>query len=70
MVKFVIVECTICDAPSRAQEGPVAPSRQRREAVPWGTISKVDTDRDALAAKSSHVGTVLNAADDKPAHKK
>ena len=42
MVKFVIVERTICDAMSRAQEGPApfTPPRQRREAMPWCKISE------------------------------
>jgi hypothetical protein len=72
MVKFVIVERTICDAISSAQDGPApfAPPRQRREVMPWGKVSEVDTDGNAVAAKFSHVGKISNAADDKSAHKK
>ena len=72
MVKFIIVERTICDAISSAQEAPapLTPPRQRREAMPWGKVSEGDADGNAVAAKSSHVGKISNGADDKPAHKK
>ena len=67
MVKFVIVERTICDAISSTQVGPApfTPPRQRREAMPWGKVSEGDADGNAAAAKSSHVGNISNAADDK-----
>jgi hypothetical protein len=72
MVKFVIVERTICDAISSSQAGPApfTPPRQRREAIPWGKVSEGDTNGNAVAAKSSYVGKISNTADDKPAHKK
>ena len=72
MVKFIIVERTICDAISSAQAGPAlfTPPRQRREVVPWGKVSEGAAGGDAVAAKSSHVGKISNAADDKSAHKK
>ena len=72
MVKFIIVERTICDAISSAREGPApfTPPRQRREAMPWSKISEGDADGNVVAAKSSRVGKISNAADDKPAHKK
>ena len=76
MVKFVIVERTICDAISSTQAGPApfTPPRQRREAMPWGKVSEGgadgDADGDAVAAKFSHVRKISNAADDKSAHKK
>ena len=67
MVKFVIVERTICDAISSNQAGPApfTPPRQRREAMPWGKVSEGDANGDAVAAKFSHVGKISNAADDK-----
>ena len=70
MGKFIIVERTICNPISGAQEGPApfTPPRQRREAMPWGKVS--EGDGKAMAAKSSHVGKILNAVNDKPAHKK
>ena len=63
MVKFIIVERTICDVISSAHEGPApfTPPRQRREAVPWGKVS----EDDAVAAKSSDVGNISNATDDR-----
>jgi len=68
MVKFVIVERTICDVSSpQAGQAPFAPPRQRREAVPWGKLSEADTDRDALALTFFDGGRISNAADDKPA---
>ncbi|HEY8070611.1 MAG TPA: hypothetical protein VIE47_01430 [Methylocystis sp.] len=72
MVKFIIVEHTVCDAIGRAQEGPApfTPPRKSREAIPWSKVSEVDTDGDAVAADFSRVGKISNAADDKPAHKK
>ncbi|MGO9674677.1 MAG: hypothetical protein ACLPSF_11020 [Methylocella sp.] len=72
MVKFVIVERTICDAINSNQAGPApfTPPRQRREVMPWGKVSEGNADGDAVTAKFSHAGTILNAADDKPAHKK
>jgi hypothetical protein len=72
MAKFVIVERTICDAICSTQAGPapLTPPRQRREAIPWGKVSEVDTDGDAVAANFSRVGKISNAADDKSAHKK
>jgi hypothetical protein len=67
MVKFVIVERTICDAISSTQTrpAPFTPRRQRREVMPWGKVSEGDTDGNAVAVKSSHVGNISNAADDK-----
>jgi hypothetical protein len=67
MVKFVIVERTICDAISSTQAGPApfTPPRQRREAIPWGKISEGDADGNAVAAKSSHVANISNVADAK-----
>jgi hypothetical protein len=72
MVKFIIVERTICDAIGRAQEGPApfTPPRQRREAMPWGKVSEGGVDGNVMAAKSSHGGKISNAADHKPAHEK
>ena len=72
MVRFVIVERTICDAISSNQAGPApfTPPRQRREAMPWGKVSEGDANGNAAAAKSSYVGKISNAADHKPAHKK
>jgi hypothetical protein len=71
MVRFVIVERTICDAISnQAGPAPFTPPRQRREVMPWGKVSEVDTDGDAVAADFSRVGKISNAADDKSAHKK
>jgi hypothetical protein len=72
MVKFIIVERTICDAISSTQAGPApfTPPRQRREAMPWGKVSEGGADGDAVAAKFSHVRKISNAADDKSAHKK
>ena len=72
MVKFIIVERTICDAISSTQAGPApfTPPRQRREAIPWSNVYEVDTDGDAVAASFARVGKISNAADDKSAHKK
>ena len=72
MIKFIIVERTICDAVGRAQEGPApfTAQRQRREAMPWGKVSEGDANGDAVAAKSSYVGKISNTTHDKPAHKK
>jgi hypothetical protein len=72
MVKFIIVERTICDAISGAQEGPApfTPPCQRREAMPWGKVSEGDAEGDAVTAKFSRAGKTSNAADDKSAHKK
>ena len=73
MVKFIIVERTICDAIGRAQEepAPLTPPRQRREAMPRGKVLEgdADTDGNAMAARSSHAGKISNAADDKSAHR-
>ena len=51
MVKFIIVERTICDAISSTQAGPApfTPPRQRREAMPWGKVSEGDADGNAMA---------------------
>jgi hypothetical protein len=72
VVKFIIVERTICDAISRAQEGPApfTPPRKRREAMPWGKVSEGGADGDAVAANFFRVGKISNAADDKSVHKK
>jgi hypothetical protein len=72
MVKFVIVERTICDAISSNQAGPApfTPPRQRREVMPWRKVSEGDANGNAVAATFSHVGKISNTADDKPAHKK
>jgi hypothetical protein len=63
MVKFVIVERTICDAISstQAEPAPFTLPRQRREVMPWGKVS----EDDAVAAKSSDVGNISNATDDR-----
>jgi hypothetical protein len=52
MVKFIIVERTICDAISSTQAGPApfTPPRKRREAMPWGKVSEGGADGDAVAA--------------------
>ena len=67
MVKFVIVERTICDAISSTQAGPApfTPPRQRREVMPWGKVSEGDAGGNVVAAKSSQFGNISNAADDK-----
>jgi hypothetical protein len=67
MVKFVIVEHTICDAISSTQVGPASftPPRQRREAMPWAKVSEADADGAAVAADPSHFGNISNAAEDK-----
>jgi hypothetical protein len=72
MVRFVIVERTICDSISSNQAGPApfTPSRQRREVMPWGKVSEGDANGNAVTAKSSYVGKISNTADHKPAHKK
>lgn len=72
MVKFIIVERTICDAISsnQAEPAPFKPPRQRREVMPWGKVSEGDANGDAVAAKSSYLGKISNTAGDKPAHKK
>ena len=58
MVKFIIVECTICDAISSAREGPApfTPPRQRREAMPWSKISEGAADGNVVAAKLPTLG--------------
>ncbi len=72
MVRFVIVERTICDATSSNQAGPApfTPPRQRREVMPWGKVSEGDANGNVVAAKSSYVEKISNTADDKPVHKK
>jgi hypothetical protein len=72
VVKFVIVERTICEAISSNQAGPApfTPPRQRREVMPWGKVSERNADGNAVAAKSSHLGKISNTTDDKAAHEK
>ena len=67
MVKFVIVERTICEATSSNQAGPapLTPPRQRREVMPWGKVSEGCANGNAVAAKDSFVGKISNLADDK-----
>jgi hypothetical protein len=75
VVKFVVVERTICDAISSTQAGPApfTPPRQRREAMPWGKVLEGDADGNAMAARSSRAGKIsnaANAADHESGHKK
>jgi len=72
MVKFVIVERTICDAisSSRAGPAPFTPPRQSREVMPWGKVSEGDAEGNAAAAKSSHVWEHFERGRRQAAHKK